>query len=73
MLPTRINLGLGNGFSQIARRGLYVVDSTSGVTTTVLGVAGLVGRDVYLQSLRIPLPIVYPLLESNLQMISVVP
>ncbi len=64
VLPGKINLSLGNVFTQTTNLGANLI-GVDGVTTIMASVVGLPGTTLYFQSLRIPLPFQFPLPESN--------
>jgi len=64
-LPGKIHLDLGASFSQTVNAGLFVIGAGGVATDTVS--TGVGGFDLYLQSLRIPIPFAFPFTESNLQ------
>lgn len=71
-LPAGINLSIGNAFTELIDLGFFFIPA-SGQQPLNITPTGLAGNTFYFQTLEIPLPFGFPLPESNLQAITIIP
>jgi len=70
VLPGKVALDLGASFTQLVNAGAHVIGA-DGVADDTLFPAGLTNTILFFQAVRVPLPLAFPLPETNLSSVFV--